>query len=155
MRGPNFAGVLTDFSAEDIMNRNVPTGVGPKLPGVGLAKWTAAARRAGLFQHLFKGAKLGASILFNLEAQVDYLTDELARRFHPVNDVLRSPGVALDDASDEVAYRFEVPGVVLDAHGHLLPRSDPHVQALFVARRTLSREALQLFGSAPPAGSLA
>jgi hypothetical protein len=44
--------------------------------------------------------------------------------------------VSVSDAADEVAYRFEVPSVVLDAQGHLLPLTNPNVQGLLAARRS-------------------
>lgn len=150
MRARNFAGQLADFTPEEVMNRNPGAGIGPRLPGVGLAQWTAAGRRDGLFRHVFQGAPLGAAILFNLEAQVDYLAEELRRGFPGVNAILRQPGVTVDDASDEVAYRFEVPGVVLDANGNLLPRSAPRVQELFRVRRAHAHRALQVYRSVHP-----
>jgi Putative peptidoglycan binding domain/Phage tail lysozyme len=149
MRARNFAGVVTDFSAEEIMNRNRATRVGPQLPGAGLAQWTSAARRTALFQHSFQGSVLGAAVLFSFEAQVDFLSHELERGFPNVNTLLRRADVSVDDACDEIAYRFEVPGVVLDANGHLLPRTDAHVQGLFAQRRPLAHNALQVFQSVP------
>ncbi len=149
MRARNFAGVVTDFTAEEVMNRNRATGVGPQLPGVGLAQWTSTARRTALFQHVFKGTHLGAEILFSIEAEVDFLAHELRDKFPNLNQFLRDGGVSVDDACDEVAYRFEVPGVVLDANGHLLPRSNPRVEALFNARRPLARTVLRVFQTVP------
>ena len=69
MRARNTAGVITDFSAEDVMNRDPAAGVGPRLAGVGLAQWTSPARRAGLFEHVFNGVRMGSSILFSDEGQ--------------------------------------------------------------------------------------
>jgi hypothetical protein len=149
LRAPNFAGGVSDFSALEVMNRNRATGVGPRLPGIGLAQWTSALRRARLFQHVFEGVAHGADILFHMEAQVDYLANELAASFPHVNALLRRGDVSVNDACDEVAYRFEVPGVVLDENGHLLPRSHPRVQGLFNARRPMAQRALQVFESVP------
>ena len=74
---------------------------------------------------------------------------ELAAKFRSVNGLLRNPGVTVDDASDEGAYRFEVPGVVLDQQRHLLPRTDPRVQALFSSRRVLAHQAFDLVQPEP------
>lgn len=148
LRAPNFAGGISDFSPQEVMNRNRATGVGPRLPGIGLAQWTSALRRARLFQHEFEGVQHGANILFHMEAQVDYLAQELAGSFPNVNALLRQAGVSVHDACDEVAYRFEVPGVVLDGNGHLLPRSDPRVQGLFGVRRPMADQALLVFAPA-------
>ena len=45
LRARNFGGTMTDFSAEQVMNRNRRLRQGPHLPGVGLAQWTTANRR--------------------------------------------------------------------------------------------------------------
>lgn len=42
------------------------------------------------------------------------------------NAVVANPGVTVDDACDDVVYRFEVPGAILDG-GNKLPREDPRV----------------------------
>ena len=94
MRARNFAGVITDFTAAQIMNRNRAAGVGPQFPGIGLAQWTSLARRAGLFLHAFQGAQLGADILFHMEAQVDYLAHELEASFPHINTFLRQAASA-------------------------------------------------------------
>jgi hypothetical protein len=60
LRAPNFANRLTDFTAQEVMNRNRATRSGPRDPGVGLAQWTEARRRAGLFRHTHRGRALGA-----------------------------------------------------------------------------------------------
>jgi murein DD-endopeptidase MepM/ murein hydrolase activator NlpD len=151
MRARNFAGVMTDFSAEQIMNRNRSRQEGPRLPGVGLAQWTASARRSGLFQHTFQGGSSGAAILFDMDAQVDYLVSELAARYRAVDRVLRNPSVSLDAASDEVVYNFEVPGAILTTTEprRKLPRSDQAVIAVFQRRRRHSADALASVRRAP------
>jgi murein DD-endopeptidase MepM/ murein hydrolase activator NlpD len=147
LRAPNFDGVMTDFSPEQVMNRSVSRREGPRAPGVGLAQWTSSERRAGLFRHSYQGRTLGASILFDMDAQVDYLVSELAARYRPVDQVLRSPNVTLDAASDEVVYRFEIPAGILTASvpRQKLPRTDPAVVAIFARRRTRSAEALAAY----------
>ena len=150
MRAPNFAGAATDFTADQVMNRNRARREGPRAPGIGLAQWTIANRRTGLFQHTFRGRPAGARILFDMDAQVDYLATELATRFTGVNGVLRRSGVSLDDASDEVVYRFEAPGAILDADGHPLPRTNPAVLAVFRRRRESSRRALRVYRERHP-----
>jgi hypothetical protein len=77
MRAANFAGQITDFSPDDVMNRNSANQAGPRMPGVGLAQWTTSARRSGLSQRTSQGRALGSSILFNMDAQVEYLVSEL------------------------------------------------------------------------------
>lgn len=149
MRARNFGGQVTDFTPEQIRDRNAATATGPRLPGVGLAQWTSANRRRGLFAHAFNGTVLDARILFSMDAQIDYLVTELGAAFRNVDAVLRNPGVGLNDAADEVVYRFEVPGSILE-NGQLLPRSDPRVQAVFGVRRGLAQRALQRFRDANP-----
>jgi 4'-phosphopantetheinyl transferase EntD len=79
-----------------------------------------------------------------------YLVNELHGR-PSLNASLTAPGVTAEDASDDVVYRFEVPGSILDAHKHLLPRTDPAVQATFAARRALARHALNAYRAVHPA----
>lgn len=142
-------GPARDFTPEEIMNRNQGARTGPFLGGVGLAQWTAAARRAALFQRQSQGRALGASVLFDMDAQIQFLVDELGTNpaFNAANQRLRAPGVAVNDASDDVVYEFETPGSIttIDAAGRRrrLPRADPAVQAVFRVRRGLSQQALR------------
>lgn len=147
MRSKNFTGIMTDFSPDEVMNRNSATGVGPRLPGIGLAQWTTSARRTRLFQHTFGGHQLGSSILFNMDAQVDYLVDELRTRYADLNARLMAPGVSLNDASDDVVYQYEIPGRILtnDRPRRKLPRTDPAVQSVFTQRRNMGLRALQAY----------
>lgn len=141
MRAQDTSGVVVDFTAQEVMDRG--RGRGPRLPGVGLAQWTWGPRRQGLFRHSFQGQVLGGRILFDMDAQVDYLVEELRRGYPRVDAVLRRPDVTVDEACDEVLYRFETPGSVLGPDRRLLPRSDPRVQAVFVERRRYGQRALQ------------
>jgi len=149
MRARDFAGHIVDFTAEEIMSRDRSAGLGPALPGVGLAQWTSAARRAGLFQHSYEGQVLGADVLFSMEAQIDYLVQEMQSTYPRVNQVLTDPGVTVDQASDEVVYNFEVPGALLE-EGAKRPRTDPRVLQTFQARRAHSQRALTIYNGSPP-----
>jgi hypothetical protein len=141
MRAQDFAGHVTDFTADEIMNRLPANRTGPRLPGIGLAQWTTAARRAGLFARTFRGVRLGARILFDMEGQVDYLVSELrGGGFRTVETVLMNAAVTVDAASDEVVYNFEVPGAILSG-GARLPRTDPAVVKVFTVRRALAATA--------------
>ncbi len=145
MRARDFNGVVTDFTAAQIMNRDRQAQQGPRLPGIGLAQWTSSARRRGLFQHQYQGRVLGENVLFSMDAQLDYLVNELNTNYTRVNRVVRDASVTVDDASDEVLYNFEVPGSILTTTEprRKLPRTDPAVQAVFEARRRHARSALQ------------
>lgn len=142
MRAANVAGNTMDFSPEEVMNRSGTTG--PKKPGIGLAQWTTQSRRAGLFARTSQGRQLGSSILFNMDAQVEYLVSELRARA-ALNASLTAPGITMNDASDNVVYQFEVPGSILDSSRHLLPRADPAVQSVFNRRRANAQQALKEF----------
>lgn len=143
MRARNFAGGTTDFTAEDIMNRSSSAGVGPRMPGIGLAQWTSSGRRSGLFQ------TYGADVLFDMNAQIDYLVGEI-RANASLNTALTAAGVTLNDAADEVVYNFEIPGSILDGSGNKLPRTDPAVQAVFGVRRANAQRALAAYQAAHP-----
>jgi hypothetical protein len=155
MRARNFDNVLTDFTPAQVMHRNLAIKQGPRLPGVGLAQWTSRDRRAGLFEHAFQGRRLGASILYDMDAQVDYLVAELGSHYRNVDRVLRNPNVSLNAASDEVVYNYEIPGSILsapadDGRRRKLPRSDPAVLEVFNRRRRYSRDALQIYRTVHP-----
>jgi hypothetical protein len=175
MTAKNAQGVKTEFTPEEVMNRQYKVS-GPQKPGVGIAQWTTASRRAGLFQHKYKGAVLGAAILHNLDAQVDYLVKELESQYKGVNKVLKS-AESVEDASDEVVFNFERPAAllqdktdadgevvyktrknkqgkvvdVLDKQGNKQPlkslrsRTDPAVQGVLQTRRGFGRAALAAY----------
>jgi hypothetical protein len=138
-----------DFTAEEVMNRDAATRTGPRKPGIGLAQWTSAPRREGLFQHAYQGRQLGSSILFNMDAQVDYLVTELQGSYPGVYGTVTRAGVSVDAAADEVVYRFEVPGAILQG-GNLLPRADARVQTVFQHRRANAQRALRAYLSVHP-----
>jgi hypothetical protein len=145
MRASNRSGKTADFTSEQIMDRDSVGKEGPDKPGIGLAQWTTGSRRLGLFKHVFAGRQQGTAILFNMDAQVDYLVTELKNSFIGVYNVLTRGSVSLNDASDEVVFRYEAPGSILDSSGKTLPRTDPAVQNVFGGRRSSSQKALQVF----------
>jgi hypothetical protein len=149
MRARNFMNQITDFTPDEIMNRSKQAQTGPRLPGTGLAQWTSTDRRRGLFQHSFQGRAAGAAILFDMDAQVDYLVRELQTKYRAVYNLVTQPGVSVNDACDEVIYRFEVPGSVME-NGRLLPRSDSRVQAQFAKRRVYAQRAKNVYMNAHP-----
>lgn len=149
MRARGFDDVTHDFSPEDIQNRSRTDGVGPKKPGVGLAQWTSANRREGLFEHEYNGEVLGTDILFNMDAQIDYLVNEMETSYGRVYRLVTGADVSVNDAADEVVYRFEVPGSVLN-NGSLRPRTDAEVQAVFTERRGYAANALAAYRAVHP-----
>jgi peptidoglycan hydrolase-like protein with peptidoglycan-binding domain len=109
MTSSNNHGGTTTWTAEQIMNR-VEGQTGPKLGGIGLAQWTFRTRREGLFRHRFQDVRPGPAVLFDMDAQLDYLVHELQSQFKSkVDDVIRSPGVTVDKASDLMLTEFERP----------------------------------------------
>ncbi|QEH42980.1 phage tail tip lysozyme [Chitinophaga sp. XS-30] len=149
MRAEGFDGAVHDFTPEDIMNRSSATGTGPLLPGVGIAQWTSGSRRSGLFEHQYCGMTQGVDILFNMDAQIDYLVTELQTRYRAVYSTITNPATSVNDASDIVLRRFEVPGVVLNA-GALRPITDPAIAGVLTRRRNLSQSAFNTYREAHP-----
>jgi hypothetical protein len=143
MRAPDFSGRPRDFTPDQVRERSVSRRTGPQHPGVGIAQWTSPDRRVGLFRHAFRGRQLGSAILFDLDAQVDYLVAELRRNYHRVDATLRSPDVTVEQASDAVLLLFERPASVVGR-----PRTDPAVQRVAGRRRALAARALQIYQTA-------
>lgn len=143
------------WTAEEVRDRE-PGRTGPRRPGVGLAQWTSLNRRRGLFNHNYQGQILGANVMFNMDAQVDYLVHELRSSYPGVDGVLRGSAVSMNDACDAVLYNFEVPGSILFPkvpgipRRRKRPRNDPAVVAKFEERRRHARTALQAYQSEPP-----
>jgi hypothetical protein len=148
LRAPDFTGRVRDFTPDEVRLRDRSRRSGPRAPGVGIAQWTSPERRAGLFRHTFRGRQLGSAILFDLEAQVDYLVTELRRSYARVNAVLTAPGVTVDQASDAVLLRFEIPAAVIGR-----PVTHPDVQAVLTRRRRLAAQALQIHARRAPTGA--
>ena len=144
MRAADATGRVRDFSPEEVRDRDRQAGTGPRLPGVGIAQWSAPERRAGLFRHAVGGRVLGAAVLADLDAQVDHLVTELRTSYRALDAVLRDPATTVEDAADAVLFRFEVPAAVLDG-GRLRSRDDPAVQPELTRRRELARAALGAF----------
>lgn len=140
MRAANFSGIVTDFTADQIMTQQSPGG--PFKPGVGLAQWTDPARRNGMFSHFYFARFFGSDTLFSMDIQLDYLVRELRTSFSGVYATLTKTSVSVDDASDDVVYRFEIPKDILLSPTQKRPRADPAVQAVFGVRRTASHQAL-------------
>lgn len=143
MRAPDFNGRMQDFTPDQVRDRSFARRTGPRYPGVGIAQWTSAQRRAGLFQHIFNGRQLGSAILSDLDAQVDYLVSELRRAYRPVLTTLMAPNVSAEHASDAVVLRFERPAAVLDRS-----LADPTVQDVLQRRRRYAAEALRTYREA-------
>jgi Phage tail lysozyme/Uncharacterized protein conserved in bacteria (DUF2272) len=120
MRARDFAGRVRDWTPDEVRDRSFSRRTGPRYPGIGIAQWTSPGRRRGLFQHIFRGRRLGSAILSDLDAQVDYLVTELRSAYREVDTVLRSPRVRMEQASDVVLLRFERPASVLN-RPHMAP----------------------------------
>ena len=148
MQSLDFSKVAQDWDPPAVRDRNETTRVGPLKPGVGLAQWTKASRRSGFFAHAYGSRPAGTGILFDMDAQIDYLVSELQSGYTGVNTVVSNPAVTLNDASDEVVYNFETPAAVLTSDlQNKLPRTDPAVQAVFTYRRGLSQQALNAYNN--------
>lgn len=147
MTAKNFQGVITTFSANEIMNRSEAKGIGPLLGGIGIAQWTEYYRRKRLFRHLFNGGQLGANIIFDMNAQIDYLVYELQTNYRSILNFLKTPGITVNDASDEITYKFESPGTVFKSLKPLIfhPRNHPQVQAEFNRRRSNAKYAFEVY----------
>jgi hypothetical protein len=140
MRAADFTGRVRVFTPDEVRNRDFSRRIGPRLPGIGIAQWTSASRRAGLFRHNFGGRVLGSSILTDLDAQVDYLVAELRRSYRNLNATLMSASVTLPQASDAVLLRFETPAAVVNR-----PVTHPAVQQVLARRRVLAARALHIY----------
>ncbi len=138
-------GQVRTFTAEEVMNLDPRRR--PELKGIGLAQWTWSSRREGLFEHRFERRRRGAAILFDMEAQVDYLVSELESKpeFKHVYALLRRAGVAVHDASDKVLLHFERPKWLFDENGNLRPLDDPAILEKVDERKKLSDEALRTY----------
>jgi hypothetical protein len=140
LRAADFSGRVRTFTPEEVRDRDYNRRLGPKLPGVGIAQWTLASRRTGLFRHAVRGRVPGAAILEDLDAQVDYLVTELRRDYAQVDATLRAPGVTLERASDVVVLRFERPAVVVNGRP-----DDPAVRQTLEVRRGHGARALAAY----------
>lgn len=106
------AGPFKTFTVDEIMNRNLKQFYGPLKPGIGLAQWTSSGRRKGLFEHVYNGRK-GGAILFDMDAQIDYLVAEMKRSFKTLYNDLMRRDISTVNASDAVLSKFEKPKSIL------------------------------------------
>lgn len=75
-----------------------------KQYGFGLAQWTSAGRKAGLYDYVkSKGVSIG-----DLEAQLEYLLKELGTSYKAVLSALKTAS-SVKEASDIVLKKFECP----------------------------------------------
>ena len=147
LRASGFDGRTADFTADEVMNRSAALRAGPRLGGVGIAQWSADNRRAGLFIHAYRGVRLGPRILFDLEAQVDFLMAEMRASFAGVHKALMEEAVSVETASDEVLLNYEMAGSFFDRLRRRV-RTDPHLAKVKERRRALAREAARIHQSA-------
>lgn len=152
MRSRGFDGNHHDWTPEEIRDRSYSQQEGPRLPGVGLAQWTTGNRRDGLFEHEYEGEVQGADILFSMDAQIDYLVTELQGDYRGVYNVVTAENVSVNDAADDVVYRFEIPGAILTdtTPRRKRPRTDPQVQTVFGHRRANANAALAAYRAVHP-----
>ena len=119
----------------------------PPRGAAGLVQWTRlGGRQAGLFQHEFHGRQLGAAILLDMDAQVDYMVNELRTRYRAVYaQVMGATSEGqLNAATDRVTVRYEAPGPTMQP-----PESGAHQGTLRV-RRNEARIALRVYRAANP-----
>jgi hypothetical protein len=135
------------FSAIEIMN-----GV-PYFKGVGIAQWTYWSRRRGLFLHPFQGVIMGPNILFNMDAQIDYLVNELRSLYKGVYQIIYSHGATINESSDKVLLNFEMPGSIFYPKPNnklRRPLNDPQVQGKITERRKISQAVHRIYCTANP-----
>jgi hypothetical protein len=120
----------TDWTDEQIRDRDKKAKKGPSLPGVGLAQWTTKERREGFFAR-----PEGTALLYDMDGQVDYLVDELGSKFAKLNKKLLDPKITVQNAADLVLEKFEAP-------------ADP--EASRSARRANADKAAKLYNDANP-----
>jgi hypothetical protein len=144
MRAPDFDGKVRDFKPDEVRGRNERMRWGPQLAGVGIVQWTFESRRSGLFRHTFCGQQLGSAILFDLDAQVDYIDTEMRLpEYSRVRAKLMAPGLTVEQACDAVLLQYENPGSVSGAKATAATR-----RAEIAKRRPLAVQALQIYRAA-------
>jgi hypothetical protein len=136
----------TLFTADQVRYRNSHIGSGPFLPGVGIAQWTSSNRRRGLFGHEYNHIFLGSNILFNMDAQINYVKEELETTYKRLYDSLRGV-ITIENASERVTREYETPGVIV----HEATNPDAALRRIN-ASITHSRRALEFYNiNHPPA----
>jgi hypothetical protein len=134
-RSADFSDKATDWTDEQIRDRDRKAKTGPKLPGVGLAQWTSGTRRSGFFAR-----SQGLALLYDMDGQVDYLVDELAADFSSLDTKLRNDKTTVQAAADAFLEKFENP-------------ADP--EASRGARRAAAERAAKLYNDAHAAAAAA
>ena len=132
MRSADFDDHSRDFTPYEVVNRSQHDKVGPKMPGIGIAQWTSKGRRDVFF------TRGGWQILFDMDAQIAFLVDELTKKFGGrggVNAAINDSAVTVQRAADVVLERFEGP-------------ADP--EASRGARRRAASHAASLYNTAHP-----
>lgn len=149
MRAKGFDGVEAEWAPREIERRSKAERFGPKKAGVGLAQWTSARRRAGLFTHRFDPQLDGAMVLYDMRAQLDYLATELRAKYLDLDRLLRTPDVSVNDAADHFVHDFERPASVLykDASGvtRRYPIDAPEILPTLEKRRGFAALALEAY----------
>jgi hypothetical protein len=157
---PSFGGGLQDFTAEQVRSRSSNRQTGPQRPGVGLAQWTTVSRREGLFEF----RQMGVDILYDMDAQIDYVVHELRNSvgfqslYRRLMNQPNSPE-GLRNASDDIVYIYLRPSRIAPAvedeeessnestRRVLLPRNHPDVQRVFRERLNASQAALDMYNN--------
>lgn len=126
MVAPDSSDRYRRFTPDEVRDRTGSSG--PRAAGVGLAQWTTPDRRRGLFEHEFRGVRLGSAILFNMEAQIDYVATEITRQknFAPLQKALWKATTA-QEASNLVLRGYEAPA---DIESQVAPRGNAAARAL-------------------------
>lgn len=149
MRAKGFDDVEVEWAPHEVARRSKAERFGPKKPGVGLAQWTSARRRAGLFTHPDARGEGSALVLYDMKTQLDYLATELRTKYLDLDRLLRTPGVSVNDAVDHFVHDFERPASVLykDAGGALrrYPIDAPEILPTLEKRRGLAALALEAY----------
>ncbi len=156
------AGIMGNLKAESgidphNMQNTAPLPDGPQMPvrlvgeqvypaleiegkfGYGIAQWTTSGRQKSLIDF---AASQGRST-GDLGLQLDFLWKELSDSYTSVLSTLQTPGVTVQQASDVVVLRFEIPGsVILPPKGEGTPATR---QSTLTDRAGLSQAILDRF----------
>jgi hypothetical protein len=102
----------------------------PRGGGVGLVQWTNSRRTS------FLGTEQGTDILFNMDAQLEFIIHELRSTHQGVNKVLTNPG-SLEQATSKVFLTYEAPKIVLDWTNAVKENDQQQIQ---ITRGIMDRE---------------
>ena len=145
MRSVNRQGRVQDFTTEEIMNRSPRSG--PQYGGVGIAQWSTT-RTSDRRSELFQFRQIGAAILYDMDAQVDFMVHEIQNNFdfRDLNGVLSRSGVSIQEASDKILSDYFRPEAIIDR-----TTSPPRIRtraeaaAIYDIRLRSSNEALDAY----------